>query len=86
MLSINQISLKITDCFIYEYFKNLNSKNSPHLVFNNADAYIEETNEDKCLIFALTDKNKEELENFTGSWDEIKDQIELISGKKTNSI
>ena len=34
-------------------------------VFNNVDAYIEENNEDKYLIFALTDKNKEALENYT---------------------
>ena len=60
------------------YFKNLNSKNSPFLV----DAGIEENNEDKYLIFALTDKIKEVLENYTELWDEIKDQIELISGNE----
>ena len=32
------------------------------------------------MIFALTDKNKEALENYTELWDEIKDQIELING------
>ena len=59
LLRIDQISFKRTDCVIYdiEYFENLNSKNSPHLAFNNVDAYIEENNEDKYLIFALTDKN-----------------------------
>ena len=84
LLSIDQISFKSTDCVIYdiEYFKNLNSKNSLHLVFNNVDVYIEENNEDKYLIFALTDKNKEALENYTELWDEIKGQIELISGKE----
>ena len=67
LLSIDQISFKSTDCVIYEieYFKNLNSKNSPHLVFNNVDAYIEENNEDKYLLFALTGKSKEALENYT---------------------
>ena len=80
----DQISFKSTDCVIYdiEYFKNLNSKISPHLVFNNVDAYIEENNEDKYLIFALTDKNKEALENYAEFWDEIKDQIESISGNE----
>ena len=34
-------------------------------VFNNVDVYIEENNEDKYLILALTDKNKEALENYT---------------------
>ena len=51
-MSIDQISIKSTDFVIYdiEYFKNLNSKNSRHLVFNNVDAYIEENNEDKYLF------------------------------------
>ena len=31
------------------------------------------------MIFTLTDKNKEALENYTELWDEIKDQIELIN-------
>ena len=63
LLSIDQISFKSTDCVIYdiEYFKNLNSKNSLYLAFNNVDGYIEENNEDKYLILALTDKNKEAL-------------------------
>ena len=67
LLNIDQIPLKRTDCVIYdiEYFKNLNSKNSLYLVVNNVDAYVEENNKDKYLVFALTDKNKEALENYT---------------------
>ena len=67
LLSIDQISFKSTNCVIYhiEYFNNLNCKNSIYLVFNNVDAYIEKNNEDKYLIFALKDKNKETLENYT---------------------
>lgn len=34
---------------------------SIYLVFNNVDGCIEERNEHKYLIFALTDKNKEGL-------------------------
>ena len=49
---------------------------------NNVDAYIEEYYENKYLVFVLTDKNKESLENYTELWDEIKDQIELISGNE----
>ena len=64
------------------YFKNLNSKNSPHLDFNNVDAYIEENNEDKYLVFTLTEKNKEAIKNYTELWNEMKDHIELISGNK----
>ena len=32
-----------------------------YLVFNNVDGCIEERNEQKYLIFGLTDKNKEGL-------------------------
>ena len=58
-----------------------------NLVFNNVGAYIEcnsteENNEDKYLVFASTDKKKEALENYTELWDEMKDQIETISGNK----
>ena len=75
LLSIDQASFRSTDRVIYDikYFKNLNGKNSLYLVFNNVDAYIEENNNDKYLIFALTDKNKETLENYTELWDENKD-------------
>ena len=68
LLSIDQISFKKnTDCVIHdiEYFKNLDNENSLYLVFNNVDAYIEENNEDKYLIFASTNKNKVALENYT---------------------
>ena len=53
LLSIDQISFKSTDCVIYDikYFKNLDSSNSLYLVFNNVDAYTEEYNEDKYLVF-----------------------------------
>ena len=34
------------------------------------------------MSFASTDKNKEASENYTELWDEIKDQIELISGNR----
>ena len=34
------------------------------------------------MSFASTDKNKEASENYTELWDEIKDQIKLISGNR----
>ena len=93
LLNIDQISFKSTDCVIYDisnisniydkYFKNLNSKNFLHLVFNKVDAYIEKNNKDKYLNFALAEKNKEALENYTELWDEIKDEIELINGNES---
>ena len=53
-----------------------------YLIFNNVDVYIEENNENKYLIFASKDKNKETLENYRELWNEVKNQIELISGNK----
>ena len=41
-----------------KYIKNLNSLNSPYIVFNNLDAYIEKSGENRYLIFASTGKNK----------------------------
>ena len=82
LLIIDKISLKSTDSVIYDikYFKNLDSANSLYLIFNNVDGYIEESNENKYLIFASTDKNKEALKNFTELWNEIKYQIKMIRG------
>ena len=34
------------------------------------------------MIFASKDNSKEALENYTEFWDEVKDQIETISGNK----
>ena len=51
-------------------------------VFNNLDAYLEKSGENKYLIFASTDKNKMVLEDYPEIWDEIKEQVELISGNK----
>ena len=60
LLGINQIAFTSTDSVIYdiEYFKNLDGVNSLYLVFNAVDAYFEEYNENKYLVFALTHKNK----------------------------
>ena len=86
LLSVEQISFNSTDDVIYdiEYMtmKSLDSANSLYLVFDNVDAYIEENNANKYLVFASTDKNKEALERYTDLWDEIKDQIETIIGNK----
>ena len=42
---------------------------------------MEESNGNKYLIFASTDKNKEELKTYTELWDEIKNLIEKINDK-----
>ena len=82
LLNIDQVSFENNDSVIYEieYFKNLDSSISLYLVFNNLDAYIEKSGENKYFIFASTDKNGKALENYTELWNEIKEQIELISG------
>ena len=56
---------------------NIQRGNPLYLVFNNVDGYIEESNGDKHLIFASTDKNKEVLEEYTELWDEIKIKLRL---------
>ena len=64
--------------------KIFDGANSLYLVFNNVDAYIEcNSTENKYLIFAFTDKNREALEIYMELWDEIKDQIEVISDVRT---
>ena len=74
LLSIYKISFKSTDAVIYNIrhittksldHVNIDKENPLYLVFNNIDGYIEESNEDKYLIFASTDKNKEVLKKYT---------------------
>ena len=74
LLNIDQIAFKSNDSIIYEikYIKNLNGSNSFYLVFNNLDAYIEKSGENKYLVFASTNKNEMVLGNYTEIWDEIK--------------
>ena len=87
LLNINQIAFISTDSVIYdiEYFQNLDCVNSLYLVFDDLDVYFEcssteENNENKYLVFALTDKNKEVSENYTKLWDKTKNEIETIRG------
>ena len=96
LLDINKISFKSTDDVIYdiEYTtmksldnENIVSPNSLYLIFNNVDVYIEcnsneESNANKYLIFASTDKNKQVLKKYTDLRDNVKNQIETISGNK----
>ena len=84
LLNIDQVSFENNDSVIYEieYFKNLDSSNSLYLVFNDLDAYIEKSGENRYLIFTSADKNGKALENCAELWNEIKEQIELISGNK----
>ena len=84
LLNVASIEFKSNNSIIYniKYIKNLKGSNSLYLVFNNLDAYIEKSGENKYLIFASTDKNEMVLRDYTEIWDEIKEQIELVSGNK----
>ena len=62
--------------------KIFDNKSDLYPVSNDVDEYIEGNNEDEYLIFASTGNNKKTLENYTELWDEVQDQIELISGNK----
>ena len=88
-LNISKISFKSIDAVIYSIryitmksldHVNIDSANSIYLVFNNLDEYIEESNGNKYLIFASTDKNKEIWKKYTELWNEIDNQIETING------
>ena len=68
----------------YIMMQSINSQNRDRgiplcLSFSNVDAYIIEENENKYLIFALTENNKEVLKPYKKLWSEIKKQIKAIN-------
>ena len=80
LLGINQMTFTSTDSVVYEieYFKNLDGVNSFYLAFNDLDSYFECIDGNKYLVFALTDKNREKLENYKELWSDIKDESRTI--------
>ena len=82
LLGINQISFTSSDSVVFDIllFINLAGVNSLYLVFNYVDVHFECIDENKYLIFTLTDKNRKALENYNELWSEIKDEIETIKG------
>ena len=91
LLSTDKISFKSIDAVTYHIkcikmksldHVNIDCENSLYLVFNNVDGYIENINENKYLVFASTDKNKEILEKYTKLWNEVKNETETINGGK----
>ena len=60
LLNIDELSFKSDELIKYDlkYIKNLNSLNSLYLVFNNLDAYIKKSSENRYLIYASTEKIK----------------------------
>ena len=69
------MSFKSTDPFIYNIrhitmkslvHVNIDSESPLYLIFNNVDEYIQESNGDKYLAFAFTEKNKKVLGKLSG--------------------
>ena len=50
-------------------------------MIGEVDGYIEESNRNKCLVFASTDKNKEVLTKHTKILDETKNLIKSVNDK-----
>ena len=63
LLNINDVLFESNKLIMYniKYIKNLGGLNSLYLVFNNLDAYIEKSGENKYLIFASTEKKKDDV-------------------------
>ena len=68
LIKIDKKSQKDLDNFYTGYFKKkdfyyvkINSVNPLYLIIDKVDIYIEESNKNKYLIFASTDKNKKVL-------------------------
>ena len=55
-----------------------------YLRINHASGYVEEKNENKCLLFDSVDENKEILKKCADVWDGIKNKIKAINGGKEN--
>ena len=55
-----------------------------YLRINHASGYVEEKNENKCLLFDSVDENKEILKKYADVWDGIKNKTKAINGGKEN--
>ena len=74
LFNIDEVLFESNELTMYDikYIKNLNSLNTLYFVFNNLDAYIEESVDNRYLIFASTEKNRIMLKNYIELWDKIK--------------
>ena len=80
LVGIDKISIENTDTiYDIEYF---NSFGTLHLIFNNVDACFMSFNDNKYLIFARTERNKDMIEKYEERWNFIKEEIRLIDGVK----
>ena len=92
LLSINKKCMKNTDAVVYEIkyimMQSIDNQNIDRevplcLSFSYVDAYIIEEDENKYLIFALTENNKEVLELYKKLWSETKKQVKTINSGKS---
>ena len=63
--------------------ENINSVNPLDLIIGEVDGCIKESNGNKYLTFASTDKNKKVLEKYTKFWDEIKYHIQTTNSGRS---
>ena len=83
LVSVNQVFfINDKDYVNYEikYFSNYVSNNTLYLIFNDVDIHFSCVDEEKYLIFALTDKNKGVLKNYRKLWDKVKEEKRTIKG------
>ena len=85
--------MKNTDTFVYEIkYIMMQSNNNQNVgkevplcfSFSDVDAYIIKENENKYLVFVLTENNKEVLEPYKKLWGEIKKQSKTINNRESN--
>ena len=94
LLKINKKSCKSVGIYYIVYitikrisdYENINNVYSVYLIIDKAEGYIEcnsigETNRNKYLTFASTEKNKEVLKKYRKLWNGIKYLIECNSIK-----
>ena len=90
LLNINKTYAKNTNAVIYEIkyimMQSINNQNVDRaiplrLTFSDVDAYIIEENENKYLIFALTENNKAVLEPYKKLWSKIFKKIKAINSE-----
>ena len=64
-------------------YENINSVNPLYLIIGDVDGYTEESNGNKYLTFASTNKNKKALEKYKKLWNEIKYHIQTRHADKS---
>ena len=75
----NAVIYEIKYIMTQDINQNVDKEILPCLSFSDVDAYIIEENENKYLIFALTEDNKEVLEPYKKLWSKIKKEIKAIN-------